>query len=175
MRSLSLCIIADTHGFIDPRILALANASDYVVHAGDIGNAAVLEALQPRRKVIAVLGNNDVHRKWSEEDHACMDTLNWSAGIDLPGGRIELEHGHRVNPVATRHNKLRRRHPAARAIVYGHSHILVVDDTHPVWVLNPGAAGRQRTKGGPSCLLMAIKGEDWQIETRRFALHKVAF
>ncbi len=39
-------LLADTHGVLDARIAALAVECDVVVHAGDVGNAAVLETLR---------------------------------------------------------------------------------------------------------------------------------
>lgn len=168
MNKLSVCIISDTHSYIDPRILALANNSDYVLHAGDVGSAAILQALQPRHEVYAVRGNNDVPFKWREEDYDTLHSLEWSRRVQLPGGIIALEHGHKFNPVATRHGKLRQHYPDARAIVYGHSHIMLVDDSQPVWVLNPGAAGKDRTKGGPSCLILDIVGDNWRVQKVRF-------
>ncbi|MFM1890995.1 MAG: hypothetical protein RLZ44_72, partial [Pseudomonadota bacterium] len=36
------------------------------------------------------------------------------------------------------------------------------------WVLNPGAAGRSRTFGGPSCLLLHAGARVWRVETHRF-------
>ena len=170
MDKLTVCIISDTHGYIDPRILALANNSDYVLHAGDIGNTAVLSALKPRCGVHAVRGNNDVPFKWRDEDHDMLHSLEWQQRIELPGGVIVLDHGHTYNPVAKRHDKLRQQYPDARAIIYGHSHVMLVDDIEPIWVLNPGAAGKQRTKGGPSCLMLDIDDEDWKVQEIRFSL-----
>ena len=37
--TIRVAIIADTHGFIDPRIAEAVRACDVAVHAGDIGNA----------------------------------------------------------------------------------------------------------------------------------------
>lgn len=170
MNPVNVCIISDTHGYIDPRVLALANGCDFVLHAGDIGNAAVLNQLKPREATVAVLGNNDFAANWPVEDHDTLTELSWDAELELPGGTIAIEHGHKVNPVVTRHAKLRQRHPEARAVVYGHSHEMTIDDAEPVWVLNPGAAGKERTKGGPSCLLLEVTEESWQIEMRRFPL-----
>ncbi len=44
--TIRVAIIADTHGFIDPRIAEAVRACDVAVHAGDIGNAEVLHTLQ---------------------------------------------------------------------------------------------------------------------------------
>jgi predicted phosphodiesterase len=64
---------------------------------------------------------------------------------------------------------LRQRHPDARLIVYGHSHRLCCDLDAQPWVVNPGAAGRARTFGGASCLVLRIQDNGWHIEAYRFA------
>jgi putative phosphoesterase len=159
-------ILADTHGHLDPRVLQLAQGCAWVLHAGDVGAATVLQALaQAGRELIAVRGNNDQPGKWPDGG---PPTLPAEAYLELPGGRIVVVHGHQENPVAARHEKLRQRFPQARAIVYGHSHRLVCDLEHKPWVLNPGAAGRARTYGGPSCILLHIRGRSWRVEPVRF-------
>jgi len=166
--SLSVLILSDTHGWIDPRVIAFASRCDYALHAGDVGAAAVIESLDPRRSVIAVRGNNDVPAKWGD-DGDLLECLPFTATLALPGGALVVEHGHRAGGVRVRHERLRRRHPEARAVVYGHSHRLVVDTDASPWVLNPGAAGRSRTFGGPSCLILHAAEEAWRVEVLRFA------
>lgn len=167
--SLRVAILSDTHGALDARIAAQVLQCDVAVHAGDIGNAAVLTALQPRGgRVLAVRGNNDTAAKWPPADHAVLNGLAESALLELPGGILAVVHGHRAGGTAERHARLRRQFPAARAIVYGHSHRLVCDRDAPVWVLNPGAAGRARTFGGPSCLVLHAGIRVWRVEILRF-------
>ena len=163
-----VAILADTHGHLDPRIDALVRGCDIAVHGGDIGNAGILARLQPASgRVYAVRGNNDVPRKWPEADRGLLAQLPEQTTVQLPGGSLVIVHGHRT-AAAERHRHLRRQHPQARAIVYGHSHRLVTDcDTTP-WVLNPGAAGRARTFGGPSCLILEATATGWQLESHRF-------
>jgi putative phosphoesterase len=162
-------IVSDTHGQLDARIAALARECDLVVHAGDVGNATVLEALHTGgAKVVAVRGNNDVASKWPRAERAVLDALDDEALVDLPGGLLIAVHGDRYAP-ATRHARLRREHSDARAIVYGHSHRLVIDDAATPWILNPGAAGRARTYGGPTCLVLEARARDWRVEAHRFA------
>ncbi len=166
----TVAIVSDTHGFLDIRIERLIHDCDYAVHAGDILAAEVLRAMRPRReKVIAVSGNNDVAEKWAEGDRDLVESLPPTAELELPGGRLVVEHGHWHGHHAPRHDLLRRAHPNARAIVYGHSHKLVCDLDKQPWVLNPGAAGRVRTHGGPSCLVLTATSTEWSIETHRFA------
>lgn len=160
-----IAIIADTHGFLDPRIAEVVSSCDIAVHAGDIGGADVLLALQPQSHVVAVRGNNDTAEKWTEQEVRLLDTLPTEAEIDLPGGKLIVVHGDTAGTPAERHEILRQRYPQARAVAYGHSHQVSIDQTDLPWILNPGAAGRTRTYGGPSCLLLTCDGDDWSIET----------
>jgi putative phosphoesterase len=173
IKRISVALIADTHGYLDPRIGAIVATCDAVVHAGDIGNAAVLHALKPRQDiVVAIRGNNDVPAKWPSEDSNQLTRLEDTALLELPGGNLIVVHGDRHNPVTKRHQKLRQHYTSARAIVYGHSHRLVIDDNAFPWILNPGAAGRVRTYGGPSCLILSATHELWQLTVQHFPLQQ---
>lgn len=168
-----VCILSDTHGELDPRILAVVAACDLCLHAGDIGGNAVLERLRRASpSVVAILGNNDVAAKWPTSEREILRTLPPLASLELPGGRLAVEHGHRANPVSLRHAQLRARYPDAKAVVYGHSHRLAVDQQTLPWVLNPGAAGGSRTFGGPSCLVLTASSRRWTVEIRRFSPDK---
>jgi putative phosphoesterase len=161
-------LLADTHGFVDARIAALARACDVVVHAGDVGNAAVLDALGAGgASVIAVRGNNDVPSKWPRDDGRVLSGLGEIARVALPGGMLIATHGDRYSP-SIRHARLRAAFSDARAVVYGHSHRLIVDDGETPWILNPGAAGRARAHGGPSCLVLEASARAWRVEAVRF-------
>jgi putative phosphoesterase len=52
-------LISDTHGLIRPEALDALRNSDLIVHCGDIGDPAVLVALQKLAPVRAIRGNND--------------------------------------------------------------------------------------------------------------------
>ncbi len=170
MAGMQVLLISDTHGVIDPRIAALSSSCDYVAHAGDIGAAAVLEALRPRRAIVAVRGNNDTPGQWPTHDLARLDALPGSAVLDLPGGALAIVHGHRSGPVAQRHQRLRTAFSTCRGVLYGHSHRLVLDTDALPWLINPGAAGRTRTYGGPSCVLLVARAKAWKVEALRFPL-----
>lgn len=166
---MKIAILSDTHGTLDPRIEAQVLSCDLAVHAGDVGSAAVLRCLRPRGKLVAVRGNNDTKDKWPAQDHAQLRALPDEAELALPGGVLRIVHGDAFGPPARRHARLRAAYPQARLIVYGHSHRLVVDRAHCPWVLNPGAAGRARTYGGPSCVLLTIDDGGWRLQVKRFA------
>jgi putative phosphoesterase len=165
---LRVAIVSDTHGRLDPRIAEVVAGCDLVVHAGDIGSAAVLGGLRPRGgRVAAVTGNNDIPSKWPEPDRVVLATLPREVEIDLPGGRLKVIHGHQT-PARGRHRWLRDRYAGFRAVVYGHSHRMAIDRVELPWILNPGAAGRSRTFGGPSCLVLTASRAEWGLEEHRF-------
>jgi uncharacterized protein len=163
-----VALLADTHGQVDRRVGEVVTGCDLAIHAGDLGDATVMRCLQPRAgRVIAVVGNNDTPRKWPAAERDLLSLLPEVVELTLPGGTLILIHGHQTLALG-RHAKLRARYPEARAVVYGHSHRLVADLDAQPWVLNPGAAGRERTYGGPSCMVLTATHQDWTVETCSF-------
>lgn len=161
---MKVLLLGDTHGWVDDSIVELAAGMELVVHTGDIGSASVLAALKSRcGNVLAVAGNNDGPKKWSVDEHHVLSGLPESLQIELPGGVLAIEHGHRIWDSANYHSRLRNKYPDTRAIAYGHSHIRRIDTTNQPWVMNPGAAGRVRTKGGASCLVLTVKPDRWSV------------
>ena len=165
---LRVALLADTHGALDPRVVALADTCDRVVHAGDVGAADILERLRrPAGPPIAVAGNNDTRRHWPAGQEAVLDGLPEEAELALPGGRLVVIHGHRQR-ARDRHRRLRARFPDAAAVVCGHSHREAIDTADSPWVLNPGAAGRSRAHGGPGCLVLTADPAGWSVASHRF-------
>ena len=161
-------IISDTHGEINTLIQQRLSECDVILHAGDIGSSYVIKLLKNiTRNVIPVCGNNDVPSKWVAREHAVLTTINAVAEVALPGGNIIVTHGDKFNPVSSRHKQLRQRFSTAKAIVYGHSHRLVCDQSETPWVLNPGAAGKVRTQDGASCLLVSASKNQWNVSEYR--------
>lgn len=171
-KTVRVAIISDTHGFLDPRIAERVSTCDYAVHAGDVGGADVLCALQPRIQVVAVRGNNDTPTRWAESESNFLDNLPNQAALDLPGGTLVVVHGDDSRSLSDRHRHLREKFAEARAVIYGHSHRLAMDCDALPWVLNPGAAGRTRTFGGPSCLLLTCGEQSWDIEALQLPARK---
>ena len=167
-----VAILADTHGFLDPRIRDCVSRCDVAIHAGDIGGADVLLAMQPREEVVAIRGNNDTPEKWPAAEHQMLATLPREATVELPGGLLVVVHGDDPETLRERHRRYRRRYAHARAVVYGHSHHLLTDFEEQPWILNPGAAGRTRTHGGPSCLFIECDSGAWRVETLRLEPRK---
>ena len=57
--SVRIGVISDTHGYLDPQVLAEFAGVQHIIHAGDIMDAATLEALETIAPVTAVAGNMD--------------------------------------------------------------------------------------------------------------------
>ena len=56
---LRIGLISDTHGLLRPEALAWLAGCDHTVHAGDIGDAGILQQLRVLAPLTAVRGNND--------------------------------------------------------------------------------------------------------------------
>ena len=117
-------VIADTHGWLDPRALEAFAGVDVILHAGDLGALAIVDALRTVAPVHVVRGNTDT----------TPDLLALPAYLDL-----DLA-GHRVHLV---HRPQDARPAAATIVVYGHTHKVTVAQRDGVWWVNPGAAGRR--------------------------------
>jgi len=161
-------ILSDTHGHLDSRVAKVIRDCDYAIHAGDIMGAHVLNQLQPKKSVIAVSGNNDVPAMWNKDESTIVSALPKSTQLELPGGLIIIEHGHRLGN-HPEHDQFRWDHAEARLVVYGHTHKRIIDQSAEPWIVNPGAAGKERNKGGPSCVLLHASDEDWVFEEIVFA------
>ena len=121
-------VISDTHGLLRTEAVEALQGSDLILHAGDIGPAAILDELKNIAPVKAIRGNVDVEA-WARRLPATRTVM---AG-DL---RIYLIHD----------VKQLGRTPDVHVIVSGHSHKPTVVWRDGVLFLNPGSAGRRRFK-----------------------------
>ncbi len=136
---LRVAVVADTHGRPHPELDRRIDeiAPDHCLHAGDIGDLAVLRALEAHAPVTAVRGNIDGH------DLPDSITINVRAG-DATLLRILLTH------IALHEWRLRAdvsrlaRAEDASLVVCGHSHIPFAGRDGEVAVFNPGSVGPRR-------------------------------
>ncbi|MCP4077567.1 MAG: metallophosphoesterase family protein [Gammaproteobacteria bacterium] len=168
-KAVTVAIISDTHAFLHPEIDSLIQQCDIAIHAGDICNAETLQAIKPKSgQVVAVTGNNDHERGWPADEADIVNSIPRVACLKLPGGLVKIEHGHVHDMHCPEHEDLRSAHPEARLVVYGHTHRKVIDDFRRPWVVNPGAAGATRTRGGASCLVLTATESLWKLDSYRF-------
>jgi putative phosphoesterase len=128
-RSVSVGLISDTHGLLRPEALAALRGSRYIVHAGDIGDPAVLEELSRIAPVTAVRGNND-KGPWAQALHETEILAVGDTRIYVIHDIAELE----LDPAAA----------GFQVVVAGHSHRPKEEVRDGVLYLNPGSAGPRR-------------------------------
>jgi putative phosphoesterase len=58
-REIIVGVISDTHGLMRPAAIEALRGCDLIIHAGDVGTPAVLDALRAVAPTFAVRGNVD--------------------------------------------------------------------------------------------------------------------
>ena len=128
-RPLHVGIISDTHGLLRAEAVRELSGVDYMLHAGDVGDPAILERLREIAPLTAIRGNVDV-------SGACGQ-LPPTEVVELGGCLFYLVHAIQDIDIV----------PAAagvKVVVYGHSHKPEVRERDGVTYLNPGSAGPRR-------------------------------
>ena len=144
-------VVSDTHGYLNPRVTELLRGDDHILHAGDIGDAGIIEELSNIAPVTAVRGNND--RTGPESLFPEEETLA------LDGRKIYLTHIVKV-PKGPDHRSMEiYNNTGVDLVVFGHSHIALQQQLGQVLFFNPGAAGKRRFKVVPSIGLLELTEE----------------
>jgi len=138
---LRLVVVADTHSKPDPRSgpLIAAQRPDHILHAGDIGAPAVIDALAVHAPVTAVRGNIDAQMPGfpdvitidvRDDDRTLITVLLLHIAL----------HGPRLRADAVRI----ARAAGASLVVCGHSHVPFLGRDQGLAVLNAGSIGPRR-------------------------------
>jgi putative phosphoesterase len=128
-RDLLVGVISDTHGLLRPQAVDALRGVDLIIHAGDVGDPAVLDPLRALAPTFAVRGNVD-QGGWAEQ-------LPARAIVGVRGRSFYVLH------IV---DELDRDPPAAgfSAVIFGHSHKPSIATRDGVLYLNPGSAGPRR-------------------------------
>lgn len=135
-------VISDTHGLLRDEALDALEGSDLILHAGDVGEGAILERLAAVAPVVAVHGNTD--------HGALRHRLPSTALVDLGSPDGSVPPSGPTGPVAYMlhiEEDLDLDPPTAGVsmVVTGHTHRPEIRrDRTGVIFLNPGAAGHRR-------------------------------
>ncbi len=121
-------LISDTHGLLRVPALAALAGVDAILHAGDIGDAEILERLAVIAPVTAVRGNND--------RAAAFDAVPETVSLRVGGITIHLLHDLKL--------LLGEDAAVAQVIVSGHSHRPKIERRDRWLFINPGSAGPRR-------------------------------
>ena len=122
-------IISDTHGLLRPEALAALRGSDYIIHAGDIGDPDILKNLAAIAPVTAIRGNVD-REVWARKIPPTNVLEVGGISIYVLHNLAELD----LKPDAA----------GFALVVYGHSHVPKQEKKNGVLYFNPGSAGPRR-------------------------------
>jgi putative phosphoesterase len=136
-----IAVLADTHmpkggRRLPDRCVEILGESEAALHAGDFFAAETLreiEALCPG-PVHAVHGNVD--------DAELRGLLPETLEVEFDGARIAMVHDAGV--AKGRVGRMRRRFPAADAVVFGHSHLPLQEEEDGFQIFNPGSPTERR-------------------------------
>src|ERR1700735_1298823 len=122
-------VISDTHGLLRPEAIEALRGVDHILHAGDVGDPSILEALRGVAPVTAIRGNID--------EHGPCGHLPATEVLSLEGHTFYMVHDRQaldLDPAAA----------GFSAVISGHSHRPLIEWRQGVLYLNPGSAGPRR-------------------------------
>jgi putative phosphoesterase len=122
-------VISDTHGLLRPEAVATLAGVHHILHAGDVGDPAILDRLRAIAPLTAIRGNIDT-------SGPCA-ALPATELVELGGLFFYLVHSIDdldIDPAAA----------AVTAVISGHSHRPGLHRRSGVLYLNPGSAGPRR-------------------------------
>jgi uncharacterized protein len=144
MKERLIGIISDTHGLVRPQAVDALRGVELILHAGDIGDSTVLEALKAIAPVVAVRGNND-KGAWAE------DFPQWEV---VEVGAVFIYMLHDLNEMDIRPSRAE-----FQVVISGHSHKPLIDERKGVLYVNPGSAGPRRFDLPVSIARMKVVGD----------------
>jgi uncharacterized protein len=122
-------VISDTHGLLRPEAVAALRGAHRIIHAGDIGDPAILERLSEVAPVTAVGGNVD-RQAWAKN----IPETNM---LEVDGVSLYILH-------VLDNLDLKPKASGFGAVIYGHSHVPKQEMKDGVLYFNPGSAGPRR-------------------------------
>ena len=136
-----LAIVSDTHlpkgaRRIPEACLERLRAADAILHAGDLIEVSVLRELEGLGPPVhAIAGNVD--------EPGVRALLPATRIVDAGGARIGMIHD--AGPAAGRLERMRRRFPDIDAVVFGHSHLPLLESAPDGFaIFNPGSPTERR-------------------------------
>lgn len=154
-------VISDTHGLLRPEAMEALEGADLILHAGDVGDVAILEELSTIAPVHAVYGNTDHGELRELLDHDAMVDLGSEDGAFLDDGPygpvayvLHIREELSLDPEAAEID----------VIITGHTHEPSLEEKDGVLWLNPGSAGPRRFSLPVTVALLRVDGPEWEAE-----------
>lgn len=143
-------LISDTHNYVDPALWDIFSDVDCILHAGDITCEDILFELSTIAPVYAVHGNSD----------------GFPLASKLPSYRLIQKSDILIYVTHILGNKkdfiFRLRRDGIKSnpdvVVFGHTHKAGAEKFDGILFINPGCAGKQRSKGLRSVAILELKG-----------------
>jgi putative phosphoesterase len=142
-------LISDTHGLLRREAVETLRGSELIIHAGDVGDAKILEELRKLAPVVAVRGNVDT-QEWAR-------TLPWTTIAEA--GAVLIYVLHDVNAL-----DLNPASAGFRLVVSGHSHKPGKIERDGVLYVNPGSAGPRRFQLPVTVARLNLAEKPWNLE-----------
>jgi uncharacterized protein len=142
-------LISDTHGLLREQALRALEGSELIIHAGDVGDPTILDALKSIAPVFAVRGNTDTE-PWAQ---ALPDTEI----LELGAATIYILHDLHaldLDPAAA----------GLQVVVSGHSHKPASAESRGVLFINPGSAGPRRFDLPVTVARLDLGRKPWKVE-----------
>jgi putative phosphoesterase len=155
---MTLGILADTHGYLDPRVHGFLQGVDEILHAGDIGQDEIVLELETLAPVTAVRGNMD-------RSGRSATYRDWLA-MSFEKRRVFVVHDLGTPGQIRRGVSTSIRAYAPHVVIFGHTHTPYNRYHHDVLYFNPGSASRDRSGKGPSLGILEI------CDSHIFATHR---
>lgn len=130
-----------------PEALDALSGSDLILHAGDVGDPSILEALQRIAPTVAIKGNIDDRRS----------PLHATAFAEAGPALIYIVHD--VNDLAIDPAVL-----GVQIVVSGHSHKPSQTERGGILYINPGSAGPRRFRLPVSIAKLDLTKRPWSAE-----------
>lgn len=148
-RSYVVGVLSDTHGLLRPGVVEALQGCDHIVHAGDVGDPGILEALEELAPVTAVRGN--------------CDHGPWALGLPLTAVAEVGEHSLYVLHVLEELD-LDPASAGLGVVIHGHTHQPAEEEQDGVLFLNPGSAGPRRFRLPLGLARLHLEGEARRVE-----------
>ncbi len=146
-QGLRIGLISDTHGLLRSEVYAAFDGVDEILHAGDVGDEAILTELEVIAPVHAVYGNVDGLEIRAE----APETLE----LERLNHKIAVIHGHQWG--SPKVSNLIEAYPGFSVIVYGHTHRQLIERAGETLVINPGSAGHRRFDNPVSTAILTLE------------------
>jgi putative phosphoesterase len=149
-------VLSDTHmpyraRALPDQVFAAFDGVDLILHAGDLNTLWMLDPLRAVAPLHAVAGNTD---PWE-----VVNALPQTVALELDGVTLGLTHGHHGTG-ATTPQRAASLFPEANVVVFGHSHIPLIERRGGQLLVNPGSPTDRRRAPRHSCAVLSIeKGE----------------